>query len=134
MEPGVRKLHGSGKPALKHSGVCEEEQGMPSQSTKSGTPSFSGGRHAGRQQGLHRQDQYGSGTQGVHATAPFPVGHQISDVIPTAPAAAWGSSAEQDATSAATHSAGQSLAEAWECAWECRGRIRGCGGLREGRC
>lgn len=62
MEQGVRKLHGRSKPALKHSRVCEEEQGTPSQSTKSGTPSFSGGRHAGRQQGRHRQDQQSSGT------------------------------------------------------------------------
>lgn len=56
MEQGVAKLHGRSKPELKHSRVCEEEQGMPLQSMKSGTPSFSGGRHAGRQQGLHRQD------------------------------------------------------------------------------
>lgn len=30
MEQGVRKSHGRSKPALKHSKVCEEEQGMPS--------------------------------------------------------------------------------------------------------
>lgn len=58
----MRKSHGRSKPALKHSVVCEEEQGTPLQSTKSGTPSFSGGKHAGRQQGLHRQDQHSSGT------------------------------------------------------------------------
>lgn len=43
MEQGVRKLHGRNKPALKHSGVCEEKQGTPSQSSKSGTPPSLGG-------------------------------------------------------------------------------------------
>lgn len=47
-EQGVRKSRGSGKPALKRSGVCEEEQGTPSQSTKSGTPpSLGGGMRGG---------------------------------------------------------------------------------------
>lgn len=55
----MRKVHGRSKPALKHSRVCEEEQEMPPQSTRSGTPSFEG-RHARRQQGLHRQDQHSS--------------------------------------------------------------------------
>lgn len=68
MEQGVRKVHGRSTPALKHSRVCEEEQGMPWQSTRSGSPSLEGS-HARRQQGLHRQDQHSS-TQGVHAMDP----------------------------------------------------------------
>lgn len=81
-------MHGRNKPALKHSRVCEEEQGMSLQSTRSGSPSFEG-RHARRQQGLHRQDQH---SRAHKEFMPWihPVRHRGQDV-PTAPAAAWDS-------------------------------------------
>lgn len=88
MEQGVRNMHGRNKPALKHSRACEEEQGMSLQSTRSGSPSFEG-RHARRQQGLHRQDQH---SRAHKEFMPWihPVRHRGQDV-PTAPAAAWDS-------------------------------------------
>lgn len=85
-EQGVRKVHGRSKPALKHSGVCEEEQGMPLQSTRSGTPSLRGGMQGGSKDCTGR-----TSTAAAHEEfMPWihPVRHRGQDV-PTAPAAAW---------------------------------------------
>lgn len=119
MEQGLRKVHGRSKPALKHSRVCEEEQGMPLQSTRSGSPSFEG-RHA-----RSSKDCTGrTSTAAAHKEfMPWihPVRHRGQDV-PTAPAAAW------DSCGVGHHPCSHSLSRAklgraWECARGCRDRM-----------
>lgn len=112
MEQGVRKVHGRSKPALKHSRVCEGEQGMPLQSTRSGTPPLREAcKEAARtaqagpaQQGHTRNSCHGSILSGTGAKM-----YRQPQLQPGI-AVGW------DTIPAATHSAGQSLAEVWECA------------------
>lgn len=127
MEQGVGKWHGRNKPALMHSGVCEEKQGKPPQSSKSGSPSFSGGRHAGNSRDCTGRTSTCAAAHKVFRPRLPPQPGTRSTMLSRQPHCSLGQLCGRD-------TAGRGWAAARECAWGRRGRTGGCGGLREGRC